>query len=90
MAHKCGEWLHTNCSVTGSQCRIVGHRIRNGPNIFFRDVVPFRYFLKSNVYATKEDVSYAVGKDKGVDKFYPSVLDLRDDWPGRKSIGDCI
>ena len=54
------------------------------------DVVLFRQFLKSKVYATKEDLSDALGKDKGVDEFYQWVLDLRDDYRGRKYIGDHI
>ena len=59
-------------------------------NIFFMAAVRFRQFLKFKVYAAKEDLSYAVGKDKGVDKFCQWVLHLRDDWRGRKSLGDGI
>ena len=53
------------------------------------DAVPFRRFLKSKVYATKEDLS-AIGKDNGVDQICPWALDLRDDYRGRRSIGDYI
>ena len=50
------------------------------------DIVPFRQFLKSKVYATKEDVSDVVGRDKGVDEFGQWVLDLRDNYGGKKSM----
>ena len=59
-------------------------------SIFFMDVVPFRQFLKSKPYTTSEDISDAVGQDKGVDELCQWRLDLRDGRRGRKSIGDCI
>ena len=52
------------------------------------DAIPFRQFLKSKVYATKEDLSDAVGRDKGVEEFCQLVL--RDHYRGIKSIGDYI
>ena len=72
----CPLWyvdLYLYCSPTG---------------IFFMDAVPFQQFLKSKVCATKQDLSGAVGGDKGVDEFCQWVLDLR--VGGRKSIGDYI
>ena len=33
------------------------------------DAAPFRQFLSSKVYASKEDLSEAVGVDKGADAF---------------------
>ena len=41
------------------------------------DAAPFRHFLSSKVYASKEDLSEAVGVDKGADAFCTWVLDLR-------------
>ena len=41
-----------------------------------------RYMLQRRIYLK--------GKDKGVDEFCQWVLDLRDDYLGRKSIGDYI
>ena len=41
------------------------------------DAAPFRQFLSSKVYAWKEDLSEAVGRDKGADEFCTWVLDLR-------------
>ena len=54
------------------------------------DGVRFRHILKSKVYATKEDQSHAVAKDKVVDEFRQWVLDLRHDYQVRKSIGDYV
>ena len=41
------------------------------------DAAPFRQFLSSKVYASKEDLSKAVGVVKGADAFCTWVLDLR-------------
>ena len=46
------------------------------------DAAPFRQFLSSKVYASKEDLSEAVGVDKGADAFCTWVLDLRLEWEG--------
>ena len=41
------------------------------------DAAPFRHFLSSKVYASKEDLSEAVRRDKGADEFCTWVLDIR-------------
>ena len=51
------------------------------------DAAPFRQFLSSKVYASKEDLSEAVGVDKGADAFCTWVLDLRLEWRSRRSVG---
>ena len=52
------------------------------------DAAPFRQFLSSKVYASKEDLSNAVGVDKGADAFCTWVLDLRLEWRSRRSVGE--
>ena len=52
------------------------------------DAAPFRQFLSSKVYASKEDLSEAVGRDKGADEFCTWVLDLRFEWRSRRSSDD--
>ena len=54
------------------------------------DAAPFRQFLSSKVYASKEDLSEAVGVDKGADAFCTWVLDLRLEWRSRRSVGEYI
>ena len=54
------------------------------------DAAPFRQFLSSKVYASKEDLSEAVGRDKGADAFCTWVLDLRLEWRSRRSVGEYI
>ena len=54
------------------------------------DAAPFRQFLSSKVYASKEDLSEAVGRDKGADEFCMWVLDLRFEWRSRRSVGEDI
>ena len=54
------------------------------------DAAPFRQFLSSKVYASKEDLSEAVGRDKGADEFCTWVLDLRFEWRSRRSVGEYI
>ena len=54
------------------------------------DVAPFRQFLSSKVYAPKEDLSEAVGRDKGANEFCMWVLDLRFEWRSRRSVGEYI
>ena len=54
------------------------------------DAAPFRQFLSSKVYASKEDLSEAVGVHKGADAFCTWVLDLRLEWRSRRSVGEYI
>ena len=54
------------------------------------DAAPFRQFLSSKVYASKEDLSEAVGVDKGAAAFCTWVLDLRLEWRSRRSVGEYI
>ena len=54
------------------------------------DAAPFRQFLSSKVYASKEDLSEAVGRDRGADEFCTWVLDLRFEWRSRRSVGEYI
>ena len=54
------------------------------------DVATFRQLLSSKVYASKEDLSEAVNRDKGADEFSTWVLDLRFDWRSRRSVGEYI
>ena len=54
------------------------------------DAVPFRQFLSSKVYASEEDLSEAVGRDKGADEFCRWLLHPCEDWRRRRSIGDYI
>ena len=54
------------------------------------DAAPFRQFHSSKVYASKEDLSEAVGRDKGADEFCTSVLDLRFEWRSRRFVGEYI
>ena len=54
------------------------------------DAAPFRQFLISKVYASKEDLSEARGRDKGADEFCTWVLDLRFEWRSRRSVGEYI
>ena len=54
------------------------------------DAAPFRQFLSSKVYASKEDLCEAVGRDKGADEFCTWVLDLRFEWRSRRSVGQYI
>ena len=54
------------------------------------DPAPFRQFLSSKVYASKEDLSEAVGVDKGAGAFCTWVLDLRFEWRSRRSVGEYI
>ena len=41
------------------------------------DAAPFRQFVNSKVYASKEDLFEAAGRDQGADEFCTWVLDLR-------------
>ena len=57
------------------------------------DAAPFRQFLSLNVYASKEDLSEAVGRDKGADAVYVQEMDCVysvswDAWMPR--IRDCM
>ena len=54
------------------------------------DAAPFRQFLSSKVYASKEDLFEAVRVDKGADAFCTWVLDLRLEWRSRRSVGEYI
>ena len=54
------------------------------------DAAPFRQFLSLKVCASKEDLSEAVGVDKGADVFCAWVLDLRLEWRRRRSVGEYI
>ena len=54
------------------------------------DAAPFRQFLSSKVYASKEDLSEAMGVDKGADAFCTWVLDLPLEWRSRRSVGEYI
>ena len=47
------------------------------------DAAPFRQFLSSKVYASKDDLSEVVGRDKGADEFCTWVFDLRFEWRSR-------
>ena len=57
--------------------------------VFLMDIVPFRQFLRSKVYASKEELSDTIGRDEG-DAFCKWVLDLRDDWRSSRCVGDYI
>ena len=54
------------------------------------DAAPFRQLLSSKVYASKEDLSEAVGRDIGTDEFCTWVLDLQFEWRSRRSVGEYI
>ena len=54
------------------------------------DAAPFRQFLSSKVYASKEDLSEAVGVDKGADAFCMWVLDLRLEWGWSGEVGGLL
>ena len=54
------------------------------------DAVPFRQFLCSKVYASKEELSDVVGRNEGAEDFCQWVLALRDDWRSRRSVGEYI
>ena len=54
------------------------------------DAAPFWRFLSSKVYASNEDLSEVVGRDKGADEFCTWVLDLRFEWRSRRSVGEYI
>ena len=59
------------------------------------DAIPFRQFLRSKVYASKEELSDAAGRccrqaDEGTEDFCQWVPARWDDWRSRPSVGEYI
>ena len=75
VVHQCLQW------------RLI---VSNCSGIIVTDATPFRRFLGGRLYASKEELSQDVGKEKHVDEFCKWVLDLRGDKLCRNSIGDLI
>ena len=72
--------LHQVCFVIVSLFSLSPYLCCLRTRLLSMDAAPFRQFLSSKVYASKEDLSEALGVDEGANAFCTWVLDLRLEW----------